>query len=781
MEGNEKIEKRSTRSHTDVSTGENHTDKAPVEKKRATRMSLNKLDKDNYEGVEDITKPFIKTPSPFKRSGKTKRTPQAQDPCTQPFVDASQSSDLKLNLSQVTESESTNKRNSKGCREIPTFLAVTPPNVIKDNPATRVSNQMTRSPRRVSEVTNDDGTSGTRVTRAKRGTFVLEKPVVLPVSDDEGILDQDPSVLIIDSDADNATAPSPVNHALNVPVAAGTMNSLESTICQVQDMDLTEVIRVDPSLLQLPANTIICPPSPQITKSPHITKNISVTNPPSPDEIQHIESEQNCEWPELPICADDEAAAHNVLDENKHKENNHISSEEIRVDDLSEEVGKKDQANQSMQDKDSEAMPPPPPKPIHKKPNSKLSSKLKNGKEVASVSSRKSSRSKKAIKYVTDDDDDVWEDTASVASSDGESSEEGSKKKFSAVLEKPGKIKFTAGKLDDDSKVRTKSHSLLPKVKPKSRSKQKQSQLSLAQAALEHRSEPSIFNFKGTPRGVDKDKKDVFDCSLNESVNLTKSTTYNEYCEKKTGKARSKGRLNDAPQLSAAEEVTAKTKSMALSPHGIMLVLGNGKRTKQRARAKSVCIMGDTLDDLPAAYISNGSESASEMVASSDEMSPCDVSTPDVPPTEKTATKQVVLVPESPCATNVKDNSDVDEGHRNPTRKRRPTKIMDLTLPDSDEEWEANKNTKNKKKSKLSLAKVKPRTKPKKVSSAKTVTGTCLQTYLLNANVSNPKCSFITYSDFLVINSAADCLSLFFIYIRLEFLIQFLASSDEKI
>jgi len=153
---------------------------------------------------------------------------------------------------------------------------------------------------------------------------------------------------------------------------------------------------------------------------------------------------------------------------------------------------------------------------------------------------------------------------------------EGLPKKVAAFMTKPGKIVYSTAQRKSTSgepamtKSRSKSRSVLP-APAKFRSKQ------LSAGASDPNDSPSsVFVFYGSP------KEDAIVCrpgamlaARKKYISMDDSTIVSEPAEK--------------PPVVRQRSLSASDSAVSLSPHGIMLVLHNGKRTKPRtARSKSV-------------------------------------------------------------------------------------------------------------------------------------------------------------------------------------------------
>lgn len=147
------------------------------------------------------------------------------------------------------------------------------------------------------------------------------------------------------------------------------------------------------------------------------------------------------------------------------------------------------------------------------------------------------------------------QETDSSSSSDESSRPRG----FTAFMAKPGKIIFTAGRKDLSDfappKKRSKQRPTLPKP-PRARSKQK-SGSKAPQPLPEEKKQP----------------KSVYDLSMDES--------------KLESKTEGQGTQKGGTFLERMQTVgRGEPSGLASSPHGIMLVLGTGKRTKPRSQAQ---------------------------------------------------------------------------------------------------------------------------------------------------------------------------------------------------
>lgn len=199
--------------------------------------------------------------------------------------------------------------------------------------------------------------------------------------------------------------------------------------------------------------------------------------------------------------------------------------------------------------------------------------------------------------------------------SEGEESQEQSmdiesKKRFAAYLSKPGNIVFNADRKDVagaevSKKTRSKSRSTLPlQQKPRSKASANSAK------PEEQGTSSSVWDFKGTPRSAEaKENADrllsVYDISLSDSVVIPKPKSEADPAKQRV-KERSKDdsfiidkkpskrrvRHESASAIDCVEAFASGSENApngALeSPHGIMLVLGNGMRRKPSARSKTV-------------------------------------------------------------------------------------------------------------------------------------------------------------------------------------------------
>ena len=150
---------------------------------------------------------------------------------------------------------------------------------------------------------------------------------------------------------------------------------------------------------------------------------------------------------------------------------------------------------------------------------------------------------------------------------------------FKAWLSKPGNITFTSGRKDLDSlakegsqKSRSKQKSIIPK-KPRSKTGRSKPRI------MPDMSPKTVFDFSGTPRNAVQASKTVYDMSLNESATGI-NQTYQDFKEKPNDKGEIRPTLKMVKERFANEQIEEAT----ISPHGIMLVLGDGKRTKPRSK-----------------------------------------------------------------------------------------------------------------------------------------------------------------------------------------------------
>ncbi len=178
----------------------------------------------------------------------------------------------------------------------------------------------------------------------------------------------------------------------------------------------------------------------------------------------------------------------------------------------------------------------------------------------------------KKIKTVAEDEcKEDGQETAQVE----ESGENGKpKSKMMAFSDRPGKITFRVGRkgwdqiLMENAKPRSKSRSTLPsQVKPR-----------------KSRSKPRAIPDPAPQETVKEDgTKSVFDLSMNDSITLP-TTSYSQFKDRH----KSSDDESYSEQEPSSSEVTSQVTTTD-STHGILLVLGNGTRTKpSRNRSKSV-------------------------------------------------------------------------------------------------------------------------------------------------------------------------------------------------
>ena len=195
-------------------------------------------------------------------------------------------------------------------------------------------------------------------------------------------------------------------------------------------------------------------------------------------------------------------------------------------------------------------------KPSKKTDNtSKHKLTLKKGK---GKTTRRSSSKKLARKV-----DPAVSDNESKATSDTET------KKFSTYITKPGQMSFTTGKLDQMAPP--KGTSMLPRVTARSKPRAKTNKSTDISATKESKS-------------TTDEPKSVFDMSMNESVIMvrTKYSDFREHC---------------TSNKDSSSDDTSSDVNVGEGSHGIMLTLGNGKRTKpRRARSKQVSYASVTVN-----------------------------------------------------------------------------------------------------------------------------------------------------------------------------------------
>ena len=140
-------------------------------------------------------------------------------------------------------------------------------------------------------------------------------------------------------------------------------------------------------------------------------------------------------------------------------------------------------------------------------------------------------------------------------------------KKFSTYITKPGQMAFTTGKLSDMAPP-TKGTSMLSRVTARSKPR--------AKPKVDDR--PATTDSAAASHVTGSEPNSVFDMSMNESVIMvrTKYSDFREHCGSSSNKD------------SGSDDAASDTNN-GDGQHGIMLTLGNGKRTKpRRARSKQV-------------------------------------------------------------------------------------------------------------------------------------------------------------------------------------------------
>ena len=152
---------------------------------------------------------------------------------------------------------------------------------------------------------------------------------------------------------------------------------------------------------------------------------------------------------------------------------------------------------------------------------------------------------------------------------DGSSVSETGLKKFSTYITKPGQMAFTTGKLSQMAPP--KGMSMLPRVTARSKSRAKSNK---------------IADVPVKDTDASDEPKSVFDLSMNESVIMVR-TKYSDFRE----------HYNTTLSKDSSSDDASNDANVGESPHGIMLTLGNGKRTKpRRARSKQVSYASYTAD-----------------------------------------------------------------------------------------------------------------------------------------------------------------------------------------
>lgn len=187
--------------------------------------------------------------------------------------------------------------------------------------------------------------------------------------------------------------------------------------------------------------------------------------------------------------------------------------------------------------------------------------------------------------------------------------------KFSAFVSQPGKIAFRVGRTSPSDIIAaktssSKSHSMLPRAKPKSKSRSKP------------RKVPDFFN--PVPAAANNGGiKSVFDLSLNESVTIAPSqTTYSDFKERQASQIEPGSAVptekttlaipKKQPSQQQQGEGSLESKHVGKSPHGIMLVLGNGKRTKPRRPRSKIVSYSQKIADVHIAIPQQSDEDSSQ-------------------------------------------------------------------------------------------------------------------------------------------------------------------------
>ena len=173
--------------------------------------------------------------------------------------------------------------------------------------------------------------------------------------------------------------------------------------------------------------------------------------------------------------------------------------------------------------------------------------------------------------------------------SESDSSDGGKvRKHFNTFVSKPGKIMFKSGRKDvaeistasKNKKSAYKAKSILPRAT-----------LKTTASKLKGKLLPSTSPLNSSRTGH---AKNVFDLSLNESIPVPSSISYGQFLEQKT----IKDQQVSEPDHQTTEKGGDKVMNQTVTEHGIMLVLGNGKRTKpRRNKSKGVSYATELTED----------------------------------------------------------------------------------------------------------------------------------------------------------------------------------------
>ena len=325
----------------------------------------------------------------------------------------------------------------------------------------------------------------------------------------------------------------------DIPTTPTNVNAFGSeTICIEEDMEMTEVLNIPLHMDKIPLPSFI------------------------KEGLKKAEAEESTKANEKEGKSSSHKKLVPKLKKKKREEKNDTEDSSVE-DQLISKRGKK-KAEGDSKEKEVKSLEKESSREIDdfKKPNLKMLKPL----------AKLKARAAKAAKAVQD----------KVSESESSDSDK-ERAKFQAVLERPGKIVFKAGRKNAEEiksqvqkfvqgKPRSKVKSLLPRPgKPRSKTARSKTRL------LSLDSEMKLGFEAKKPK--DPALNSVFDMSLNESITVLPQMSYGDFREQNPAMEAMKAALKTGQN----EESTSDA-----SPHGIMLVMGNGKRTKPRERSKSV-------------------------------------------------------------------------------------------------------------------------------------------------------------------------------------------------
>ena len=210
-------------------------------------------------------------------------------------------------------------------------------------------------------------------------------------------------------------------------------------------------------------------------------------------------------------------------------------------------------------------------------------------------------------------------------------------KKVAAYVSKPGKIVYSTAQRRSSSaepKSRSKSRSILPvQSRPKSK------QLLLSASAPANSSPSSAFSFVGTPEQDMVCRPAAMLAARQKFISLDDSVVVSAPAEKPpVVRKRSLSATTNAQAGKVSDD------EFSFSPHGIMLVVHGGKRTKPRlARSKTVRYRtSETLSTPPPVQQQKLSVPLTPYAKAADK-----------PPSESADVDSVNMVPESPVFTSI--------------------------------------------------------------------------------------------------------------------------------